>query len=689
MCTKRRELKRGRTAPASNEISDFCVRYSPDLAQCLKTLEQCKLDSLLDPRRILAVLELVKLAASECDGELIEMGVYRGGSAAAICWMLRHAGLERTVHLFDTFGGMPTTGELDTHEEFDFSDTNAATVADSLNRVVPGFPFRFHPGLFSDTLRKVTEKHFCFAHIDADLYKSVREACEFAYPRMTAGGIILFDDYAAPSCPGAMKAVDEFFRDKFEKPTLVSDCAYAVRKGTEHVDFPALISGRSLRSSVVSVVYRAPTRLARRTMARVTHALIAPQTTNLLSKPFIRGSGGELDQNGSAAKAARDAKSILVIRQDSIGDLVLMSAFLRELRQSNLAAQITLVVSPKLFNLVELCPYVNRVLSVDLPFCGATVNLGRVLEALRFARRDLRPGQFDLALIPRWDADLYHSTYLAVFSGAKRRVAYSENVLVSKSEANRTFDLLVTDAIQDLAPKHEVERNLDMLRFIGGVIRSSRLELWLSDEDRQSVRRMLEPNGVAENDLILALSIGAAHRRRRWPLARFVEVGRFFNAKYDARVVVVGGQEDSQFAQRVEGAIPGAIDFCGSLSLRQTAALLERVQLTVANDSGPMHLAAAAGSAVVEISCHPKNGDANHENSPVRFKPWTVERVVLQPDAPTGPCRDGCGQNHAHCILSVGANDVKRAAEFLLASRIGGKQSGQLMNQADRTVLSK
>lgn len=688
MRTEGRELKNGRPAPGSKEISEFCVRYSPELARCLKALEHCQLNSLLDPRRILAALELVKLAASKSNGEVIEMGVYRGGSAAAIGWMLRRAGLECEVHLFDTFGGMPPTMELDTHEEFDFSDTSLNTVAESLNRVVAGFPFRFHPGLFSDTLQEVSEHHFCFAHIDADLYQSVREACEFAYPRMDAGGIMLFDDYAAPSCPGAKKAVDDFFRDKPEKPTLVSDCAYAIRKGAASVDFPALITKGSLRSSVISASYRAPTRLARRGIASITHALISPRMTGIWSKPFVRGRGKN-DRPGSATSAVRDAKNILVIRQDSIGDLVLMSAFLRELRQSNPVAKITLVVDPKLRNLVELCPHVNHVLSVDLSFCGATVNLEKVVEALRISRSTLRASQFDLALIPRWDADLYHSSYLATFSGAKWRVAYSEDVVASKREANRGFDRLLTHTIDDRAPKHELERNLDLLRFAGGSVENSKLELWLSDQDRQTVRRALELNGVSENDLIVALSVGAAHRRRRWPLARFIEVGRFLEARFGARIVVVGGPEDSEFGQRVKAAIPGALHFCGGLSLRQTGALLERVQLTIANDSGPMHLAAAAGSAVVEISCHPKNGGASHENSPIRFKPWTIDSVVLQPEAPTEPCKGGCEQNHAHCILSVAAKDVKAAAEVLLASRIRGKQTEQLLGHASQIALSR
>jgi ADP-heptose:LPS heptosyltransferase len=673
-------LNTANRAPATNEISDFCVRFSPDLAGCLKALEQCQLNSLLDPRRILSVLELAKLAASNSDGELIEMGVYHGGSAAAIAWMLRRAELERPVHLFDTFGGMPPTTELDTHEEFDFSDTSPAAVAESLNRVAPGFPFRFHPGLFSDTLREVNQHRFCFAHVDADLYHSVREACEFAYPRLDSGGIMLFDDYAAPSCPGAMKAVDEFFRDKAEKPTYVSDCAYAIRKGVECADFPSLISKASFRSSFVSASYRAPVRAARRTIGTATRALVSPRMTSIYSKVLVRrGEGGRTDGRIASAPM-RDAKNILVIRQDRLGDLVLSSAFLRELRRSNPEAQITLVVDPKLLNLVELCPHVNRVLGADLPFCGATVNFGRALEALHFSWGHLRPSRFDLALIPRWDVDLYHSSYLGVFSGARRRVGYSENVSVAKCELNRSFDLLLTDVIDDSVPKHEVERSLDLLRFAGGAVRDSHLELWLSEEDRETIRRVFALNRVSADDPIVALGVGAALGRRRWPLARFIEVGRFLGAKHGARIVIVGGPEDGQLGQRVTSAIPSAINLCGRLSLRQTGALLERIQLTVANDSGPMHLAGAGGSAVVEISCHPKVADANHENSPVRFGPWTGNRVVLQPELPTEPCTSDCAQNHAHCILGVSAEEAKAAAESLLVSTERKERSERTMN---------
>jgi ADP-heptose:LPS heptosyltransferase len=649
-----------------SEISELCVRYSPVLAGCLKALQQSQFDTLLDPSRILAVIELVRLAAKQSDGEVIEMGVYRGGSAAAIAWMLRRSGLERTVHLCDTFGGMPASMGFDTHEEFDFADTSVATVSGALAHFLPGFPFQFHPGLFSETLPGMRADHFCFAHIDADLYQSVREACEYAYPRMARGGIMLFDDYAAPSCPGAMKAVDDFFRDKVEKPTPVSGCAYGVRVGSAQVAFPRLISSASLTRSFVSASYKAPARVARREFAKAVTTVISPRATKILSSPFLhQRSTGE-----GCETAALEAKKILVVRQDSIGDLVLTSSFLRELRRSNPKAWITLVVDSRMLNLVELCGHVNEVIGADLPFCGANVNLGRVLKAFRFSRERLRSRPFDLALLPRWDCDLYHSAYLAYFSGAAKRVGYSEHVLSSKSDTNRGFDHLLTHAVQDQAPKHEVERNMDLLKRVGGTVRDTQLELWLSNEDREVIDRTLRLNEISSNDAIVALAVGAANRRRKWPLGRFIEIGRHLQRKYGIRIAVVGGAEDRQLGLRVKDSIPGAACFAGDLSLRQTGALLERTLLVVANDSGPMHIGAAAGCSVLEISCHPKNGDPNHENSPRRFGPWTEDRAVLQPELPTAPCRSGCRENHAHCILGVTADEAKTAAEALLRPRL-------------------
>jgi ADP-heptose:LPS heptosyltransferase len=152
-----------------------------------------------------------------------------------------------------------------------------------------------------------------------------------------------------------------------------------------------------------------------------------------------------------------------------------------------------------------------------------------------------------------------------------------------------------------------------------------------------------------------------------------VELGRLLEREFGARIVIVGGSEDREIALRLQDAIAGTTNFAGELTLRQSGALLEQMQLVIANDTGPMHLAAAAGACVVEISCHPGSGDPNHANSPVRFRPWAEETVVVQPAQPMEPCGCGCEQYEAHCILGVSTEAVAEAAVSLLKSRLSKK----------------
>src|SRR5262249_35738027 len=158
--------------------------------------------------------------------------------------------------------------------------------------------------------------------------------------------------------------------------------------------------------------------------------------------------------------------------------------------------------------------------------------------------------------------------------------------------------------------KHEAERNLDFLSQVGGDTSvRDHLELWLSDEDREVARAALVSRGVGRNDLLVSIAPGAGQPKRLWPPNRFIKLGRFLQRECQARVLIVGGPEDRERALELEESLgTAAVNFAGEMTLRQTGALLENSQLIVANDSGPMHLAAAAGIAVVEISCHPISG---------------------------------------------------------------------------------
>lgn len=142
-------------------------------------------------------------------GDFAECGVYQGGTAAVLAQILRARNAGRELHLFDTYAGMPATdSSRDWHQRGDFADTSL----ESVKRFVGTEPFvRYHVGMIPDTFRLFVERRFAFVHVDVDIYRSIRDCCEFLFPRLAVGGVMLFDDYGFPTCPGARQAVDEFF----------------------------------------------------------------------------------------------------------------------------------------------------------------------------------------------------------------------------------------------------------------------------------------------------------------------------------------------------------------------------------------------------------------------------------------------------------------------------------------------
>ena len=149
--------------------------------------------------------------------------------------------------------------------------------------------------------------------------------------------------------------------------------------------------------------------------------------------------------------------SILIIRLDDVGEAVITTGFLRELRRGYPEAKITLVVSPLTHPLLELCPYVDEVLR----FASAPgTALSAVLEdAVMFCYRFLWLKPYSLAICPRWDTDLAWALLLAYMSGAKERLGYSEGVHPGKTSLNPGYDILLSRPVMN-PPQfvHEAER---------------------------------------------------------------------------------------------------------------------------------------------------------------------------------------------------------------------------------------
>jgi ADP-heptose:LPS heptosyltransferase len=379
-------------------------------------------------------------------------------------------------------------------------------------------------------------------------------------------------------------------------------------------------------------------------------ALTAPATAVRVFEPVFR----RLGRRSESAPAPAEADRILLVLLGKIGDVVLASGLVRELRAARPDARIDAVVRPETASLVSRCPHLDAAIPFRAPAGGRFWRLARHRAALALAVSRLLPARYDLALCPRYDADLDHGAFVAYLSGAPRRAGWTEVSTPARAAWNRGEDVLFTDRMAVPGTLHEAARNLIFLGGLGFPVRRPDLEVWTTPEDEEAAAEVA-PAGAE----FALLAPGAGEPKRRWPLDRFAELGRRLLAERGGEILVTGDPGEREAAAALARSIGrGARSVAGLLDLPALAALAGRARVVVAADSGPLHLAAAAGAPVVGISCHPADGDPDHPNSPLRFGPLGELCAVVRPERTAPPCRGGCEADRPHCILGVSVADV-------------------------------
>ncbi|MFN8413202.1 MAG: TylF/MycF/NovP-related O-methyltransferase [Anaerolineales bacterium] len=153
-------------------------------------------------------------ATQHVDGDIAEFGVYKGHTAILINQVREKWQSEKKIYLFDSFEGLPN--EIGADDDFyagQFSDTSAERVKQVVGG---GDQVQVVKGFFSQTLHTLPELRFSFTHIDCDLEAAALECLEYVYPRLSYGGVIVFDDYGFRACVGLRRIVDDFFANKGE-----------------------------------------------------------------------------------------------------------------------------------------------------------------------------------------------------------------------------------------------------------------------------------------------------------------------------------------------------------------------------------------------------------------------------------------------------------------------------------------
>ena len=162
-------------------------------------------------------------------GEFVELGCHAGKSAVLFQKIIEHYDKSRTLHVYDSFEGLPEIRPEDGSTPFRQGqmDTTQEVVLSNFEQVGLNPPV-IHRGWFEDTLPTQLPEQIAFAHLDGDLYDSIRVSLEYVYPKLSKGAVCLIDDYSDPAVfdsvnewPGVKKACDEFLLDKPEQVAVL------------------------------------------------------------------------------------------------------------------------------------------------------------------------------------------------------------------------------------------------------------------------------------------------------------------------------------------------------------------------------------------------------------------------------------------------------------------------------------
>ncbi len=368
------------------------------------------------------------------------------------------------------------------------------------------------------------------------------------------------------------------------------------------------------------------------------------RTVKLFFEPLFHASGL---RRSSPKLSLSDARSIVIVNtHPGIGDLVVMTAFLREIRLAMPETFITCIVVDRFGNLLEHCPYINELVTVPWPARITAQWLIRCnwrLNDLRMKRR------FEVAIVlPSNNCEI-----TAYLTGAVQRLGYGN------SEA--WHDQFLTTRLQGPVISHEVEKLLLLLKRVGIEPQSDKIEIWLSDDEERFADQVFSKANLTSK-LVIAIAPGASGYFKQWPAERFGEISRWLVERMDASIIVVGGKPDAAWGDDLVNAIGARVlNLAGKTTTLQAAAVLKRCALYVGNDTGPKHLAAAVQTPVVEISCVPVGAEALYWMGPEQWHAWGVAHRVVRPS-------QSLANGKSPCIEAVSVAMVKAAILEIISS---------------------
>jgi lipopolysaccharide heptosyltransferase II len=345
-------------------------------------------------------------------------------------------------------------------------------------------------------------------------------------------------------------------------------------------------------------------------------------------------------------------RSVLCIRLDALGDVLMTTPALSALKEAVPGRRLTLLTSSAGSKIAPLLPMIDKTIAYDTPWMKATPQ--RPSGELDRAMIDqVRAQSFDAAVIfTVYSQNPLPAALLCHLADIPRRLAHSRE---------NPYQLL-THWVPELEPqqlvRHEAQRQLDLVATIGAVAADTRLKIRINSAIQTEVMARLAAAGLDTTRSWIVIHPGATAASRRYPPEHFAAVARELYQQHALQLVFTGAAQERGLVDSIISAakVP-AISLAGKSTLVQLAVVLCQAALLISNNTGPVHLAAAVATPVIDL----------YAQTNMQHTPWQVPHELLFHDVPCKNCyKSVCPEGHHDCLRRVPPERVVSAALRLL-----------------------
>lgn len=358
-------------------------------------------------------------------------------------------------------------------------------------------------------------------------------------------------------------------------------------------------------------------------------------------------------------------KKYLIINPFGIGDVLFTTPVIRAIKEASPDTIIGYWCNERAAPLLRANPAIDYIFSLsrgDLK----KIFQGSILEGLNKALAQfiaIRKKHFDICL----DFSLDHRySLVAKLAGIKRRVGFNY-----KKRGRFLTDKIDTDGYHS---RHMVEYYLSLLRLVGIEGKNYNLELHIPQGSKVRIKALFSSLGIGEADLIIGIVPGAGESWgkdaliKHWPAVKFAQLSDRMIDGLKAKVLILGSSAEKPVADVILNTMKNKpVDLVGRTTLEELAAIIDNLDILIANDGGPLHMAAALGKKTVSFF-----GPV----SPRVYGPYPADNrkhSVLNKGLECSPCYSnfrlsGC-LNNKECLKSISVDEAMSAVSELLVSK--------------------